>query len=589
MNTAAFLDETTQKNVDLWLSGPYDENTKKEIRRLLKEKPKELIDAFYTHLTFGTGGLRGIMGVGTNRMNRYTVGAATQGLANYLLKQPKGTLKHSVIIGYDSRHHSREFAEEAAQVLAGNGITVYLFNELRPTPLVSYGCREKKCSAAIMITASHNPPEYNGYKVYWKDGAQILPPHDKNIISEVAKVTNPSLVRKVPALNHPLIEIVKDKLDESYKEAIKTLQFYPEINQKKGPTLKVVYTSLHGTGITLVPSSFKEAGFTNLTLVENQVIPDGNFPTCPSPNPEEKGALKLGIEKLQEAGGDLLIANDPDADRIGIVTRHQNRIHILTGNQIACLCLHFILESLTEQNRLPEKAAFVKTIVTTELFEAICKSYDKTCVSVLTGFKYIAEKIHQWEQEQNGPQYIFGGEESYGYLVGTITRDKDAITAGILVCEAALKAKLKGKTLVDILHAIYAKYGLYYEKLSSITFEESKAGREQMEKGMDRLQKTPPSQINGINVEALEDYLQGIKVTFKTGEKSTLNLPRSEVLSFWLADGSKIVIRPSGTEPKIKIYCGANLKDFSSIEEGEKALEKHTTELIEALRKDLYQ
>lgn len=581
------MDPITQKNVEMWLKGDYDEETKSEIRNLLKTHPEEIIDSFYTDLKFGTGGLRGIMGVGSNRMNNYTVRAATQGLANYLNQQAKPSQGHSVFIGFDSRHHSKQFAEESAKVLAGNGIKVYLFSDLRPTPLVSFGVRYKQCSAGIMITASHNPPDYNGYKVYWNDGAQVLPPHDVSIIAEVEKITDLKQIKTVGDLNHPLIEKILESVDKAYLEAIFPLQFYPKVNQKEGKNLKVVYTSLHGTGITLVPKALQQAGFSQIAYVDSQIIPDGNFPTAHFPNPEEKEALKLGVEKLKAIDGDILIATDPDADRIGVVIHKQGDIQALNGNQMACICLHHILEALTQQERLPPRAAFIKTIVTTELFKVISHAYKRECFDVLTGFKYVAEKIRQWEQEPNGFQYIFGGEESYGYLLGTQTRDKDAITISVLACEAALKAKMQRKNLVDVLNEIYQKYGLHLEKLLSVKFEESKAGREQIEKSIERLQKNPPTEIKGIPVVALEDYQKSIKTYLKDKKTERITLPKSEVLIFWLEDGSKLIIRPSGTEPKIKIYGGFTTSNFKSIQDGEVFLNKHADELLEALRQDL--
>lgn len=577
------LDVTTQKNVDLWLKGNYDEKTKKEIQELLKDNPKEIIDAFYTNLSFGTGGLRGIMGVGSNRMNRYTVGAATQGLANYLNQQATPPQGHIVLIGYDSRHQSREFAEESAQVLAGNNIKVLIFKELRPTPLVSFGCRLKKCSSAIMITASHNPPEYNGYKVYWNDGAQILPPHDKNIIAEVSKISNPSQVKKVPSSTHPLIEWVGEEIDVAYINAIRPLQNYPEDNKFKGKNLNIVYTSLHGTGITMVPKALNDWGFTQVALVNKQVIPDGDFPTAHHPNPEEKAALKLGIDVLEETQADIFIATDPDCDRMGIVIRDHKGVHIFNGNQVACLCLNHLCTS----QQMPANAAFVKTVVTTELFKAICEDYKKPCEDVLTGFKYVAEKIREWETNPKGPQFLFGAEESYGYLLGTHARDKDAIILSALICEVALHAKLNSQSLLDVLHEIYQKYGYYHEALLSVQFPETREGREQMKKGIEKIQADPPKEILGISVKSVEDYRLLIKKDLLSGKTEKITLPKTEMLVFWLADHTKLVIRPSGTEPKIKIYCGVVHRHFDSIETAQLEGEKHANDLLQALASHL--
>lgn len=579
------LDPVTEKNVHLWLDGAYDASTKAAIKKLLDENPKEIVDSFYTNLAFGTGGLRGIMGVGCNRMNVYTVRAATQGLANYINRQPKTAEGFSVLIGYDSRNHSREFAEESAKVLAANNIKVYLFKELRPTPLVSFGCRFKKCNAAIMITASHNPPEYNGYKVYWNDGAQVLPPHDKNIIDEVQKIVDPKQVKEVGDLKNPLIEEILEEVDAAYIKAIHPLQLYPEINRAEGNTLKVVYTSLHGTGITMVPRTLDDWGFTNYHFVDPQVIADGNFPTVKSPNPEEKTALSMGIDKVIQTGADLLIATDPDADRVGVAIKHNGEIILLNGNQMAAILLEHVCEALTKQKRLPEKAAFVKTIGTTELFQAICNTYKRPCINVLTGFKYIAEKIREWEKDpKEGLQYIFGGEESYGYLLGTKARDKDAVISAALICEVALQAKKKGKTLLDLLHELYAKHGFFLEKLLSVEFEETKEGKDKMAAGMNRILKDPPKHLAGKAVAAIEDYRTSIRTDLKTGATEKITLPKSNVLFFWLEDGSKAMIRPSGTEPKIKIYCGVVQKDYKTLEEASASAETYANALLQDLK-----
>lgn len=582
------FDVTTQKNINLWLEGQYDEEVKSQIRHLIKEDPQQIIDSFYTNLSFGTGGLRGLMGVGTNRMNFYTVRAATQGLANYLLKQPNEQYQeHAVFIGYDSRHYSREFAEETAKVLAGNGIRVYIFKELRPTPLVSFGCRSKNCIAAIMITASHNPPAYNGYKVFWSDGGQVISPHDKGIIREVNQIIDPTMVKMVGSFSHPLINEIDAEIDDAYISAISTLQHYPKINREEGHRLKVIYTSLHGTGITVVPKALQAWGFPTPLYVEPQIIPDGSFPTVSSPNPEEASALKMGIDMMLETKSDLLIATDPDTDRMGIAVRHHNQSVLLNGNQISAICLEHICGALSSQNRLPARAAFIKTIGTTELFQAICDAYQRPCINVLTGFKYISEKIREWEKVPNGFEYIFGGEESFGYLLGTYTRDKDAVVSSALISEAALQANLEGKTLVDKLYDLYSKYGVYQESLLSINFGETKEGKQQMALGMQLLRETKLVQINGIPVVALEDYLASTKYYLGSNKAEPLTLPVSDVLLYWLADGSKIMIRPSGTEPKVKIYCGVFDKTCSSIEEGIAACQKRCNSLLQFLKEQL--
>ncbi len=587
MSATSQFNEVTERNVNQWLHGRYDEETKATIRTLIKENPQEITDAFYKTLSFGTGGLRAIMGVGTNRMNIYTIQATTQGLANYLKKQPNRPEKLSVFIGYDSRQNSRLFAEETAKVFAGNGFYVYLFRDIRPTPLVSFGCRLKKCCAAIMITASHNPPEYNGYKVYWSDGAQILPPHDKAIIAEVQKINDISNVKKTQTLDSALIEIIDNEVDEAYFKAIVPLQNYPEENRKFGSTLKIVYTSLHGTGITVMPKALAAWGFSNVVYVEKQIIPDGHFTTAPIPNPEDPSALKLGIETLEASKGDLLLATDPDADRVAVAVQHAGKIQLLTGNQTACLCLYHLCEAMSKQQTMPKKAAFIKTIVTTELFKVIAHAYQATCFDVLTGFKYIAEKIQLWEQDPSGYQYIFGGEESFGYLLGTLTRDKDAILSSALICEVALHAKQQGKTLIDLLHDIYNKYGIFLEDLISINFEESKAGKESMEASMNKLRSNPPIKINGLLVVAIEDYLTSIKTFLPSEKTEPLALPKSDALLFWLEDESKLIVRPSGTEPKIKLYCGVVNKKFKTIEQGLSDAKEHVSGLLKSMASKL--
>ncbi len=528
-DTVLFMDAEIRKRVDVWLNGPYDQETKEEIKKL---SPKELEDAFYTDLSFGTAGLRGIMGVGTTRMNVYTVTMATQGLANYIAKQPG---RHRVLIGYDCRHNSLLFAQKAAQVLAANGIEALLLKELRPVPFVSFGTRYRKCIAGIMITASHNPKEYNGYKVYWSDGAQIVPPHDIGIMEEVRKVVDFSQVKLV-RLSHPNIHIVNGELDQAYIDAIRPLQHFPEENKKEGSSLKIVYTSLHGTGITMVPKALNDWGFTSISYVEEQIKPDGDFPTVKFPNPEYKEATALGIEYLDKTGSDILIATDPDADRIGIVVKHQGTTVALTGNEMAAICAEFICK----HTKLPSNAAIVTTIVSTELLKAIAKAYNVACIEVLTGFKYIGEKIHIWEQTKEHT-FLFGAEESYGCLLGTVARDKDSIIAACLISEIALHAKKQGLTLVDLLNQIYKKYGFYREKQVSLSFPPGIEGMTKISAMMDKLRKSPPKNAT------CEDYEKGIR-----------DLPKSNVLLFRFQDDAKLIIRPSGTEPKIKLYASAH-------------------------------
>lgn len=515
-----------------WLEGPFDPQTKAEIRRLQKENRQALTDAFFKDLSFGTGGMRGIMGVGTNRINVYTIRMATQGLANYIKMQSKKN--HKVFIGYDVRHNSRLFAEETAKVLAGNGIEAIFSKEICPTPLVSFACRHLHCSAAVMITASHNPPQYNGYKVYWNDGCQVVPPHDVGIMEEVKKIKN---LDQICLGNR--YEESGNEIDIAYLQELKKLQMLPML--AKTP-LKIVYSNLHGTGIRLVPKALKEWGYADVSLVEKQMTLDGNFPNAMSPNPEEEKALALGSEQLLKEHGDILIATDPDADRIGVVVRNKEKTLRITGNQFACLALYHICTTLRSKNQLPSNAAFIKTIVTTELFRAIAESFQATCFDVLTGFKYIGEQITLWEKENNGKHFIFGAEESYGCLFGTFVRDKDAVIASCLIAEVAAAAKKEGLNLADRLNALYAKYGVYREALVSLNFPDSKEGIEKMQNIMKGLRENPPLAIAGLSVVSVEDFLPGTQ------------LPPSDVLRYWLKDQSKIVIRPSGTEPKIKIY-----------------------------------
>lgn len=580
------LSPTARDHVKSWLEGPYDEESKGKILELLKIDPKEVENAFYKNLTFGTGGMRGVMGVGTNRMNVYSVRLATQALANYLMKLFPDK-KLSVFISFDSRHQSRAFAEEAALVLSGNGVLVYLTREMRPTPLTSFGCRFKKCAAAIMVTASHNPPIYNGYKIYWSDGGQVLPPHDEGIIEEVEKLTDISEVRRSESLDSPDIELVEEEVDEAYLLQARSLAFNPEVDLKRGKELKIVYTSLHGTGITLLPRLMRLFGFQNLHFVEKQIIPDGSFPTAPSPNPEERKALELGIKTLQEANGDLLIATDPDGDRVGVVAMHRGSPFIFTGNQIGCICLEFICRCLQERDQLSERAAFIKTIVTTELFRSIATRYEAHCFDVLPGFKYIAKTIREWEEEPEGYEYIFGGEESYGYMLGTFVRDKDAMTSSTLIAEVALQAKIEGKTLVDYLEDLYAIYGIYFDQVSSINYGESKEGHLAMQGAMKNLRQDPFTEIGGKSVVAIDDYLIQERKEFLVPKTTPLTLPQSDALVYWLEGGNKLMFRLSGTEPKIKIYLGLVKKEYTRLEEGKASIENEAKELLEAVKEVL--
>ncbi|MBS0615802.1 MAG: phospho-sugar mutase [Verrucomicrobia bacterium] len=545
-------------HIDAYLKGPYDEKSKQEVQDLLRSNPEALVDAFFTDLSFGTGGLRGLMGVGTNRMNVYTVAKATQGLASYIKKN--GNPKAGVVIGYDSRHHSKEFAEETARVLAGNGVRAFLLPEIRPTPFVSFATRAKKAQAGVMITASHNPKEYNGYKVYWSDGGQVVSPHDKGIMAEVEAV-------KV-VLRSDDFEILDTSLDEAYLDAITKLRHFKEPSD-----LKIAYTSLHGVGITLMPEALKRWGFSNVVFVEKQITADGDFPTVKFPNPEYPETLSLGIDTMKKSGADILLATDPDADRLAIAAQHGGKPVILSGNEIAAICTYFLCETLPSIN----KGAFVTTIVTTELLKIIATAYHYACFEVLTGFKYIGEKIHEWEIGPEKYTFLFGAEESYGYLLGTHSRDKDGIVSGCFIAEIAHQLKKKGQTLVDYLHAIYKRFGLFREKQLSMDFSPGLAGTEEIKALMKRLRDTVPQNIAGQKVISCEDFLK------PTPEK----LPRSDVLLFRLADKSKIIIRPSGTEPKLKIYASVRQEKFDSIDQAIKECDAKLSSFFSTLKKEL--
>ncbi len=565
------IDPEILRRAQAWLDDPhYDEKTKTEVRELLKH-PDQLTDAFFTDLSFGTGGLRGIMGVGSNRMNIYTVRKATQGLANYIRKN--GSPLQGVAIGFDSRHHSHEFAQETAKVFAANGIKAFLMKELRPTPYVSFATRHLKAQAGVMITASHNPKEYNGYKVFWQDGGQVVPPHDTGIIAEVDAISSPSQI-KLTDIHDPLIITLDSSLDEDYLRALSALQHFPGENHT---SLKICYTSLHGTGITLMPQALHRWGFSAPHLVASQIVPDGDFPTVHFPNPEYPEALKAGTEDLVKTGGDILIVTDPDADRLGVVVRHHDKPVALTGNEQAAIAAYYICETLSMQKKLPPKGAIVTTIVTTELLKNISKAFQVKCFEVLTGFKYIGEKIHQWEQKSGGYNFLFGAEESYGYLIGTYARDKDAMVAGCLFAEIAYKMKEQGKTLVDLLYDIYQKFGVYREKQFSLTFEEGKKGLDSIRDLMEGLRQNPPTSLGGKTVVSTEDFL----------EETPENLPRSDVLLYRLQDQSKVIIRPSGTEPKLKVYLAVHTSEFESIEKGLDSCNRRLETLISALKKDL--
>jgi phosphoglucomutase len=532
------MEAAIQEKVATWLNGNFDEEVKTRIKELQASNPDELADSFYRNLEFGTGGLRGLMGVGTNRMNKYTVGMATQGYANYLKKSFSGQ-DIKVAIAHDSRNNSRFFAETTAHVFAANGIKVFLFEALRPTPELSFTIRQLECKGGVVCTASHNPKEYNGYKAYWDDGGQMVPPHDKNVITEVEKIGSVDDVKWTG--NDENIIIIGKEMDEAYIKMVKGLSVYPEVIQKEND-LKIVYTPIHGTGITLVPQVLKEFGFTNIHIVEEQKIPDGNFPTVAYPNPEESETMALGLKKAEELDADILLGTDPDADRVGIGVKDNNgKWILLNGNQTAVLAFNYMIESRKEKGIAQPNDMVVKTIVT-------------TCYNVLTGFKWIAELIKEKEAKEN---YVIGGEESYGLMIGSQLRDKDAVSAVAILCEMAAYEKSKGRSLYQKLLQLYLEYGFYKESLISIT-KKGRDGQQQIADMMERFRNNPPKVLAGSKVVELLDYEKRVKTNLLDNKQSSIALPKSNVLQFILDDGSKISARPSGTEPKIKFYFSAH-------------------------------
>ena len=554
------MDTKIKDRVNVWLNGSFDEATKNEIKKLDAENPEELTEAFYKNLEFGTGGLRGIMGVGTNRINKYTIGMATQGYANYLKKTyPGGEIR--VAIAHDSRNNSRRFAEITANVMAANGIRAYLFESLRPTPELSFAIRHLGCQGGVVCTASHNPKEYNGYKAYWNDGGQLVPPHDKNVIAEVDKIVSVDEVKwNLPAGQagggKDGVQLIGKDMDEAYWQMAKNLSVYPEVIAKQHD-LKIVYTPIHGTGIMLVPELLKRYGFTNVTVVEEQAKPDGNFPTVVYPNPEESEAMSIGLKKAKELDADILLGTDPDADRVGIAVKdHKGNWVLVTGNQTAVLAFNYLIEARKAKGIARANDMVVKTIVTTDMINRIAKENNVTCYDVLTGFKWIAELIKEKEASEN---YIIGGEESYGLMVGSKLRDKDAVSAVAILSEMAAYEKNKGRSLFEKLIDLYVQYGFYKEHLISIT-KKGMRGQEEIAEMMESFRKNTPKSINGSPVVQLLDYELRQGKNPETGEEWEIKLPKSNVLQFILEDGSKISARPSGTEPKIKFYFSVNTK-----------------------------
>jgi phosphoglucomutase len=546
------MTELIEQKVAAWLNGNYDEATKEEIRKMKAEHPNELADAFYRNLEFGTGGLRGLMGVGTNRMNKYTVGMATQGYANYLKQCFPGGVK--VAIAHDSRNNSRFFAETTANVFAANGIKVYLFEDLRPTPELSFAIRELGCQGGVVCTASHNPKEYNGYKAYWDDGSQLVPPHDKNVIKEVDKIHSVDDVKWSGGEKN--IIIIGKEMDDQYMEMVKGLSVYPEVIAKHSD-LKIVFTPIHGTGIKLVPPVLEKFGFKNVHIVKEQAVPDGNFPTVAYPNPEESEAMSYGLKQAEEMNADILCGTDPDADRlaIGVKDSHGKWV-LMNGNQTAVLAFNYLIEARKTKGIAKPNDIVITTIVTTPMIDAIAASYRVGCYRVLTGFKWIADLIRQKEGKEN---YIIGGEESFGLMIGDKIRDKDGVSAIALLCEMAAYEKEKGRSLYEKLIDLYVQYGFYKEHLISIT-KKGMDGQQQIAAMMESYRNNPPKTINGSPVVKLLDYELRKGTNPQTGEEWAIDLPKSNVLQFILEDGSSISARPSGTEPKIKFYFSVNTK-----------------------------
>jgi phosphoglucomutase len=546
------METAIRSKIDTWLTGNYDDDTKNEIQQLLDAgNETELADAFYKPLEFGTGGLRGTIGVGSNRMNKYTVGMATQGLANYLKQSFPGE-QIKVAIAHDSRNKSDEFARITADVFSANGFKVYFFEELRPTPELSFAVRHLGCHSGVVITASHNPKEYNGYKAYWNDGAQMISPHDKNVIKEVEKIQSVDEVKFNRVESN--IEFIGEEIDKVYIDKILSLSISKDAIQRQ-KDLKIVFTPIHGTGITLVPKVLEKMGFTNVTIVEEQATPDGNFPTVIYPNPEEKEAMSLAVKKAEQLDADLVMATDPDSDRVGIaVKNHHGKFQLMNGNQTGSLLIYYMLRAWKEAGKITGKEYVVKTIVTTDLIDKMAESFGVECFNTLTGFKYIAGIIRELEGKK---QFIAGGEESYGYLVGDFVRDKDAIVSCAMLAELVAYAKDKGVSLFDMLMEMYGQYSCYYETLVSLT-KKGMTGAQEIKQMMTDLRNNPPKTINGSPLVALLDYDNRVKTDIQTGKTSPMEFEKSNVLQFITADGSKISARPSGTEPKIKFYFSVN-------------------------------
>ena len=580
MNQETLLHKVTEK-AQRWLSGNYDEETKKEVEKMLDNEDKSLlIDAFYRELEFGTGGLRGIMGAGSNRVNKYTVGSATQGLSNYLLQEFADLPEIKVVIGHDNRNNSRKYAEITANIFSANGIKVYLFEALRPTPEVSFAIRKLGCQSGVMMTASHNPKEYNGYKAYWNDGAQVLAPHDKNIIAEVNRIKNVDDIKFEG--NPDLINIIGKDMDLAFLEEVKKLSLSPDAIERQHD-LKIVYTPIHGAGITLVPAALKAVGFTNVINVPEQDVISGDFPTVISPNPEEPAALELAVKRAMETDAEIVMATDPDADRIGTAVRDNNGEFVLiNGNQTMIIYLYYLITRWRELGKLTGKEYAVKTIVTSELVSKIARKNNVELFDSYTGFKWIADIIRKNEDNKI---YLGGGEESYGFLAGDFVRDKDAISACMLFAEIAAWTKDNGRTIYEMLQDIYVEYGYSKEEGISLV-RKGKEGAEEIEAMMKNFRNNPLTKIAGSDVILLKDFATLEAIDFISKENITLNMPTTaNVLQYYTEDGTKLSIRPSGTEPKIKFYI--EVVGIADSREALKKAEEAATEKIELIRKEL--
>ena len=568
-----------------WLENPYfDEATKEELKAI-KDDENEIKERFYMDLEFGTAGLRGIIGAGTNRMNIYVVRRATQGLANYIAKVDKKS--QGVAIAYDSRHMSPEFAQEAALCLAANGIKAYIFETLRPTPELSFAVRHLGCVAGINVTASHNPPEYNGYKVYWEDGAQITPPHDSGIMGEVKAISDWNTVKtmdKEDAVKTGLFEVIGQAVDDAYMAELKKQIIHMDAIQAEGRNLKIVYTPLHGTGNIPARRILKELGFENVYVVPEQELPNGDFPTVSYPNPEAAEAFELGLKLAKEVDADIVLATDPDADRLGVRVKDKNgEYHDLTGNMSGCLLANYELSQRKAVNgSLPEDGALVKTIVTTNLADAIAKGYNVNLIEVLTGFKYIGQQILGFENSGKGT-YLFGFEESYGCLIGTYARDKDAIVATMALCEAAAYYKTQGKTLWDAMIDMYEEFGYYKDAIQAVTMKGIE-GLQKIQEIMTTLRQNPPAEFAGHKVTAVRDYKLDEITDLATGEKKPTGLPNSNVLYYELTDDAWVCVRPSGTEPKVKFYYGVKGTSLADADEKSDAMGKAVLEMVDSMK-----